>query len=43
MDKIKEAGFIKLEVINDTPYSGEFISDSIHASEEAQEILSSNP
>ena len=41
--KIMEAGFSKVEVLNDAPYSSDFVSDSINASEGAQELLSGDP
>jgi len=41
--KIREAGFSRVEVINDAPYSSDFVSDSINASEGAQELLSGDP
>ncbi len=41
--KIKEAGFSNIEVVNNSEYPKEFVDDSINASEGARQLLADNP
>jgi hypothetical protein len=41
--KIRDAGFSNVEVINNSEYPKEFVDDSINASEGARQLLAQNP